>query len=117
LALIRERRLTNNEIGKQKSGQARLSGAAGQALDSTERGPSGSGGADDRLAEPRRSPDLDGGGQSPRNNAQGSVAILPGGGFNVTNTNFKPYAVPGQEEDAHLWAVSPSQQCALLFSG
>lgn len=39
----------------------------------------------------------------PSNKAQGSEAVLPGGGFDVTKTNFKPYALPGQEEDAHDW--------------
>jgi hypothetical protein len=51
----------------------------------------------------------------PANNAQGSVAILPGGGFNVTSTNFKPYAVPGQEEDAHLWACFPQPNNAPFY--
>jgi hypothetical protein len=51
----------------------------------------------------------------PANNAQGSVAILPGGGFNVTTTNFKPYAVPGQEEDAHLWGCFPQPNNAPFY--
>jgi hypothetical protein len=51
----------------------------------------------------------------PANNAQGSVAILAGGGFNVTTTNFKPYAVPGEEEDAHLWACFPQPNNAPFY--
>jgi hypothetical protein len=51
-------------MGNAKSGVAGLIATAG-GVASTNRGPYSRGGADDRLAESRRSPDLDGGGQSP----------------------------------------------------
>jgi Glycosyl hydrolase family 81 C-terminal domain len=35
----------------------------------------------------------------PPNIAQGSTQLLPGGGFDASITNFKPYALPGQAED------------------
>ena len=35
----------------------------------------------------------------PVNVARGSTQLLPGGGFDASVTNFKPYALPGQAED------------------
>jgi hypothetical protein len=35
----------------------------------------------------------------PPNIAQGSTQLLPGGGFDASITNYKPYALPGQNED------------------
>jgi hypothetical protein len=38
----------------------------------------------------------------PPNIAQGSTQLLPGGGFDASITNYKPYALPGQNEDPSL---------------